>query len=294
MPLSMNRFAHIEAKLCNANSTNLGSFIEVIPRINHRYLEAHLLLPKHRRKLESQLRERLRKNLSLGKLDIALSLHTASNDNSALGVNSALLAQPSYAIEQIQEQLTNTAIINTLDILKWPGVVQKQDLDFNLVLAQSLQQFNTVIEQSLENQGHERQEQAKLIEQRLVAIYIQVTNIRATMAKIIQAQSDELTPKVAALQVELERDRLGQELVLRAQKSDGNAEFNRLDIYIMEVRRTVKQSGTIGRRLDVLKQQFNRDANTLPFIFNVSETTLAALKLNALIKKMRKQLESIK
>lgn len=293
MPFSMTGFARIETPLNSEDGKNWGTFCWEIRSVNHRYIETHFRLPEHLRELEPQLRERLRKTLARGKLDIALHLQVDSDNADKLSINGALVSQIVSAIEQIEDQLPSAAPINALDILRWNGVAQKQHLDRSQVLTQTLHQFDATLEQLLENRAREGQELAQLIEQRLVAISLQVTSVRTAMPKIIQAQRDRLIAKVAALQVELDDDRVEQEIVLLAQKADVDEELDRLDTHIIEVRRTLQQSGSIGRRLDFLMQELNREANTLSSKSIVSETTMAAVDLKVLIEQMREQIQNI-
>lgn len=294
MPLSMTGFSRLEAELTDKDNRNWGAFAWEIRSVNHRYLDTNFRLPEHLRELEPQLRERLRKALARGKLDIALHLHIDNSDSEAsLHINTPLVAQITSALEQIEYQLPNAAAINALDILKWPGVTQTQSLDREQLLGQTLQQFDAVIAQLIENRAREGAELAAHIEQRLVAIAEHVKNVREVMPSIIQAQRDKLSTRVAELNIELERDRLEQEIVLLVQKADVDEELDRLDTHIIEVRRTLKQSGSIGRRLDFLMQELNREANTLSSKSIVSETTLAAVELKVLIEQMREQIQNI-
>lgn len=293
MPLSMTGFSRIEAELTDHDNRNWGSFAWEIRSVNHRYLETNFRLPEHLRELEPAVRERLRKTLARGKLDIALHLHLDTDDASTLQINTPLVAQITSALEQIEDQLANAAAINALDILKWPGVSQQQCLGREQIVRQTLQHFDDAITQLIENRAREGAELAAHIEQRLVAIAEHVTSIRSAMPKIIQAQRDKLRDKVADLNIELERDRLEQEIVLLVQKADVDEELDRLDTHIIEVRRTLKQSGSIGRRLDFLMQELNREANTLSSKSIVSETTLAAVELKVLIEQMREQIQNI-
>lgn len=293
MPLSMTGFSRVEAELLDADKRNWGSFAWEVRSVNHRYLETAFRLPEHLRELEPQLRERLRKALARGKLDVALHLHIDNKSEAALHINTPLVAQITSALEQIEDQLPNAAAINALDILKWPGVAQTPSLDREQLLDQTLQQFDAAIAQLIENRAREGAELAAHIEQRLVAIAKNVDSVRAVMPNIIQAQRDKLSAKVAELSVELEQDRLEQEIVLLAQKADVDEELDRLDTHIIEVRRTLKQNGSIGRRLDFLMQELNREANTLSSKSIVSETTLAAVELKVLIEQMREQIQNI-
>lgn len=293
MPLSMTGFSRVEAELADQDSRSWGSFAWEIRSVNHRYLETSFRLPEHLKELEPQLRERLRKALARGKLDIALHLHIDNSSENTLQINTSLVAQISSALEQIEDQLANAAATNALEILKWPGVAQQQSLDRQQQLKQTLAKFDDAIKQLIDNRAREGAELAAHIEQRLSAIADHVSHVRTAMPKIIQAQRGKLNAKVAELNVELERDRLEQEIVLLVQKADVDEELDRLDTHIIEVRRTLKQSGSIGRRLDFLMQELNREANTLSSKSIVSETTLAAVELKVLIEQMREQIQNI-
>lgn len=294
MPLSMTGFSRIDAELTDTDNRNWGAFAWEIRSVNHRYLETNFRLPEHLRELEPQLRERLRKTLTRGKVDIALHLNIdGGGDDNSLRINTPLVAQITSALEQIEDQLPNAAPINAIDILKWPGVAQKQSLEREQLLSQTLQQFDAAIAQLIENRAREGAELATHIEQRLVAIAEHVKHVRAVMPNIIQAQRDKLSNKIAEISIELDRDRLEQEIVLLVQKADVDEELDRLDTHVIEVRRTLNQTGSIGRRLDFLMQELNREANTLSSKSIVSETTLAAVELKVLIEQMREQIQNI-
>lgn len=294
MPLSMTGFSRIDAELTDTDNRNWGAFAWEIRSVNHRYLETNFRLPEHLRELEPQLRERLRKTLTRGKVDIALHLNIdGGGDDNSLRINTPLVAQITSALEQIEDQLPNAAPINAIDILKWPGVAQKQSLEREQLLSQTLKQFDAAIVQLIENRAREGAELAAHIEQRLVAITEHVKHVRAVMPNIIQAQRDKLSNKIAEISIELDRDRLEQEIVLLVQKADVDEELDRLDTHVIEVRRTLNQTGSIGRRLDFLMQELNREANTLSSKSIVSETTLAAVELKVLIEQMREQIQNI-
>lgn len=305
MPLSMTGFARIESEIRypeagaetgaenGAGDKSWGNFNWELRSVNHRYLETSFRLPEHLRELEPQLRERLRKSLARGKVDVALHLHVNDQVSSSLAINTALVQQLGNAIEQIEAQLPNAAAISALDILKWPGVTKRQDLDREQVLAQTLAQFDAAIAELVAHRAREGAELAQLIEQRLVAISGHVVEVRAAMPNIINAQREKLNAKLAELHIEIDPARLEQEVVLLTQKADVDEELDRLDTHVLEVRRTLQQQGSIGRRLDFLMQELNREANTLSSKSIVSETTLAAVALKVLIEQMREQIQNI-
>lgn len=288
MPRSMTGFARREAKL------PWGTVIWEIRSVNHRYLEPGFRLPEDFRELEPALRELIRKALQRGKVEAALSIQWEQENDSELGVNLSRVSQLAGAAQQITEQLGELAApVNPLDILKWPGVMQKQEIDREAMQQAVLNLFGEALKQLIEYRAREGAELEQLILQRLDAVSAQVVAVRARLPEILQSQRDKLQAKIAALQVELDPERLEQEIVLLAQKADVDEELDRLDTHVIEVKRSLKQTDSLGRRLDFLMQELNREANTLSSKSIVSETTQAAVELKVLIEQMREQVQNI-
>ncbi|HEY7884634.1 MAG TPA: YicC/YloC family endoribonuclease, partial [Cellvibrionaceae bacterium] len=202
-------------------------------------------------------------------------------------------AQLADACDRIKQQMPNAAAVSPLEILRWPGVQKIQTLDRDTLLRTALELFDNALEQLGEHRSREGQELAGFIEQRLQAISEQVASVRQRLPEILAAQREKLQSKIAALDVELDPERLEQEIVLMAQKADVDEELDRLDTHIIEVRRSLKQNTSLGRRLDFLMQELNREANTLSSKSVVSETTQAAVELKVLIEQMREQVQNI-
>src|SRR5690606_15377220 len=144
---------------------------------------------------------------------------------------------------------------NPLDLLKWPGVIQKQELDRDSMQAAVLTVFDEALRLLIEHRSREGAELEQLILQRLDAVSAQVVAVRARLPEILQSQRDKLQTKIASLQVELDPERLEQEIVLLAQKADVDEELDRLDTHVIEVKRSLKQTDSLGRRLDFLMQE---------------------------------------
>ncbi len=286
-PRSMTAFARQEA------SFEWGTLTWEIKSVNHRYLEPHFRLPENLRQIEQGLRDQLRKHLNRGKIEASCHLQLSQGEQQAPAVNQDLLAQLGVAIEQVQKQVPEGASVNVLDILKWPGVLQQASFDQDALQASALEQFVIALKQLNDNRDREGAELQKFIEQRLDAIAEQVNSVRALMPNILSAQKTKLQSRLEELQAELDAERLEQEIVLVAQKADVDEELDRLDTHLIEVRRTLTQKGAIGRRLDFLMQELNREANTLSSKSIVSETTQAAVELKVLIEQMREQIQNI-
>lgn len=288
MPRSMTGFARREAKL------PWGTAIWEIRSVNHRYLEPSFRLPEDFREIEPGLRELMRKQLQRGKVEASLSIQWEQEGEAELGVNLARVSQLARAVQQVSGALGETAAkVNPLDVLKWPGVLQKQELDREALQAQVLALFEEALLQLIEHRSREGAELEQLILQRLDGVSAQVAAVRARLPDILQAQRDKLQAKIASLQVELDPERLEQEIALLAQKADVDEELDRLDTHVIEVKRSLKQTDSLGRRLDFLMQELNREANTLSSKSIVSETTQAAVELKVLIEQMREQVQNI-
>ena len=177
--------------------------------------------------------------------------------------------------------------------LRWPGVLQDTKLDMDAVKKAGLELFQQALAELIENRGREGVELASLIDQRLDAISEIVTDVRGKLPGILQAQRENLQARLDELQAELDPSRLEQEMVMLAQKADVDEEMDRLNTHVQEVKRVLKQKGPIGRRLDFLMQELNREANTLSSKSIVSDTTQSAVELKVLIEQMREQIQNI-
>lgn len=288
MPRSMTGFARREAKL------SWGTLVWEIRSVNHRYLEPSFRLPEDFREIEPHLRDAMRKALQRGKVEASLSVQWEQEGESELGVNLAKVAQLTKAAQQINGLLGEVAApVNALEILRWPGVIQKQELDREEMHTEALKLFASALDGLIEHRSREGAELEQLIVNRLDSVSAQVVKVRARMPEILAAQREKLQVKLAALQVELDPERLEQEVVLLAQKADVDEELDRLDTHVIEVKRSLKQTDSLGRRLDFLMQELNREANTLSSKSIVSDTTQAAVELKVLIEQMREQIQNI-
>tara|TARA_Y100000782_G_scaffold59111_1_gene65239 strand:- start:557 stop:1408 length:852 start_codon:yes stop_codon:yes gene_type:complete len=282
----MTAFARQEAE------QEWGSLSWEIRSVNHRYLEPHLRLPDNLKELEGFLREKLRKTLSRGKVECTLRF-TPEAKVQQLVVNEHYAKEVIQAAESVQGMLSNHQALDALELLRWPGVLQDTKLDMDLVKTSAKDLFGKALDDLLEGRSREGFELAVLINQRLDAISEIVAEVREKMPQILQNQRDNLAQRLEELKVELDESRLEQEMALLAQKADVDEEMDRLDTHVQEVRRVLKQKGPIGRRLDFLMQELNREANTLSSKSIVANTTQCAVELKVLIEQMREQIQNI-
>ena len=270
-----------------------GTLVWEIRSVNHRYLEPSFRIPDSLRHLEGTLREQLRNTVQRGKVETTLKFIGATNPDATININEALLSQLQATTAHIKAKIPNTAPLDPLDILKWPGIVIEREQDTKLIEEKTLELFSKTLAALQEQREREGAQLKQLIEDRLKALSTIVANIRNNMPQILEAQAVRIKTQFAELQLSVEPTRLEQEIVLVTQKADIHEEVDRLDTHVKEVLRTLDQNGQVGRRLDFLMQELNREANTICSKAIVTATTFDAVELKVLIEQMREQIQNI-
>ncbi len=283
---SMTAFARVES------AGPWGTLSWELRSVNHRYLEPHLRLPEAFRDLEGGVREALRQALARGKVECTLRLAEESSGK-ALQVDRERAAQVVAAAEAVAALIRQPAPLNPLEVLAWPGVLVADAADPQALNAAALALFEQALAELKAGREREGAALAALLEERLAAILEEVDSLRELVPQMLAAQRQKIENRFAELRAELDPQRLEQELVLLAQKSDVAEELDRLSTHVREVRRVLKAGGGAGRRLDFLMQELNREANTLGSKAFDPRSTQAAVNLKVLIEQMREQVQNI-
>lgn len=263
-----------------------------IKAVNHRYLEISPRLPDALRLLENAVRERCRKALARGKVEVTLRYQQDASD-ADLELNEPLVKQLSEISRRVGDLVQHPGQVNPMEILRHPGVLSTRELDVDLLQRESLTLLDEALQALIDTRSREGEQLGKLIEERLDGIITQVEIVKTAVPRIKEAQRERLRSRIQDVIDSPDPDRLEQELVLLAQKMDVDEELDRLLTHVTEVRRILKKGGHIGRRLDFLMQELNREANTLGSKSVDSETTAAAVELKVLIEQMREQIQNI-
>lgn len=261
--------------------------------VNHRYLEISLRLPEELRSLEAAIRECVSRRLRRGKVDGFLRYRPAAVALGGLQLNHELISALLQVRDEVEALLENPARTPPLEILRWPGVLQPPKADLGRLEQETLMLLEQTLDELVEVRGREGDSMKVIIERRCDAISAALLKARAVMPAILTAQRDKIVTRVAELQVTLESDRLAQEIALITQKSDVAEELDRIEMHIKEVRRVLGQSEPVGRRLDFLMQELNREANTLGSKSLSIETTSVAIEMKVLIEQIREQVQNI-
>jgi len=286
MTLSMTAFARTDTQ------TELGTYSWEIRSVNSRYLELHFRLPDVLRSIEGPLREQLRNSLTRGKVECSLKF-TANQAQQSLSINEDLVAQINQAADQVHGVIGPGNALSALEILKWPGVISQGNLDLEAASQESLTAFGAALTQLIEMRKREGQALNVFIHQRLDGIAEQVKIVRDILPEILITQRNNLKAKLAELVDKVDPDRIEQEMVILLQKADVDEELDRLEAHLEEVTRILKQKGAIGRRLDFMMQELNREANTLSSKSISHLTTQISVELKVLVEQMREQIQNI-
>ncbi len=261
--------------------------------VNHRYLEISLRMPEALRTLEIGARERITKQLKRGKVDGFLRFQPLETSAVGMQLNREVVDALLLAHDEVETLLENPGRTAALDILRWPGVLQNAETDLSALKKETLALLALALDDLVETRAREGMGMKALIEQRCDAMAAEVAKVRAVMPDILKTQQNKLTARVAELQVELAPERLAQEIAMMMQKSDVAEELDRIEVHLEEVRRVLGQREPVGRRLDFLMQELNREANTLGSKSISTESTSVAVEMKVLIEQMREQVQNI-
>lgn len=282
---SMTSFARVQ------NKGDFGAFSIEIRTVNQRFLDISLRLPEVVRSLEGDIREKLRDALARGKVELSVRFEPGLTTTD-IQINTALTKQLIAASETIRDFATD-AQLSLTDIMQWPGVLQTPDVDMDIIKPAFFETLDQALDALNEARAREGEALANLIQARLTQIRDHVERIRPHVATLMDAQREKLCQRIQDAKIEVDNNRLEQELVMWAQKADVTEELDRLDTHVDEVARTLQKGGPMGRRLDFLMQELNREANTLSSKAVSLVTTHAAVETKVLIEQMREQVQNI-
>lgn len=283
---SMTAYANTES------SGPLGVLSCEIRSVNHRYLELGLRLPEELRPLESMLRERVAQKVARGKVDLSFRFKPATAGAAQIQLDEAVLAQ--YAALSHRLHAAFPGMANSFaEILRLPGVLREQETDGDELFALAKDRLDATLDEFLAARGREGGKLAQNMIDRLDAIEAILLQLRGWLPEIRAALKARLMGKLADLPMPLDPGRLEQELVLNLQKMDVDEELDRLDSHIAEARRILSLPDAVGRRLDFLLQEFNREANTLGSKSVDPKTSQAAVELKVLIEQIREQVQNL-
>jgi uncharacterized protein (TIGR00255 family) len=270
-----------------------GNVTWEIKSVNQRFLEPNFRMPESFRHLEFELRNVLRKRLNRGKLDCTLRIEMNPKHAGRMKLDQEMAQQLLTAHEELQVLAQDNQSADLVQLMRWPGLLQQEEADTNTMEKDVKQAFSQAVDQLIEVRQREGEALAATIEQRLKGISEEVAKVQQQMPDVIKWQRERIINRFEEAKVELDQERLEQEMVFLAQKVDVAEEIDRLNTHVTECLRLIKDKGPVGRRLDFLMQEFNREANTLGSKSINADITNSSVEIKVLIEQMREQVQNI-
>lgn len=287
MIFSMTGFAALEREITN------GVLIVELRSVNHRYLELQLKLDDNLRSFEPLVRELVTAKLGRGKVECRLSLMQRADRAMQAELDDSVLQQLAKMMAKAQQHFPQSQPLSAADILRWPGVVISDGVD-NAMLADEIRASLTqVLQELVDSRSREGAKLKVLILERLAAMEKLVEQLKPLLPLQIKAYQERLTAKLQEAMKSLDEERIRQELIMFAQRTDVDEELTRLSAHIGEVKRILDADSAAGKRLDFLMQELNREANTLGSKSVSTEVSQVSMALKVLIEQMREQIQNI-
>lgn len=283
---SMTAFGRLETTL------DAGTLSWELRAVNHRYLDVTVRMPEELRALEPTVRARVAKRVSRGKLECNLRFNRGDNGGGA-ALDPAAARAAIEAIASLNALLDEPAKPRVADLLRWPGVLQQSSPDLAPVREAALELFERTLDDFVATREREGEATGQMLRDRCRAIAEIVEQVAASRPAVVERQKQKLQAKLAELGAEADPARLEQELVFAAQRLDIDEELDRLRAHLAETDKVLQRREPVGRRLDFLMQEFNREANTLGSKSSDATTTQWAVDLKVLIEQMREQVQNL-
>lgn len=284
---SMTAYGRVE------NSEGQNSISCEIRSVNHRYSEISIRLPEELRPLEQKIRDHISGKIKRGKIECNIRIEKHNAYDEALSINQDLLKNIIEASKRINSDLSTSAPLDSLDLLRWPGVLEKSTLDVKEIDKLLFPLVNEAIDIVVDTRQREGEKIKKMLTDRCTKIKEIINNVQKQIPDILKNYRKKLTQRVQEISDEIDNDRLEQELLFLSQKADIEEEIDRLGAHVDEVVRVIDRKEPVGRRLDFLMQEMNRESNTLGSKSNHIYTSNASVELKVVIEQMREQIQNI-
>jgi uncharacterized protein (TIGR00255 family) len=261
--------------------------------VNHRYLDLQFRLPEDLRPLEPGLREIIVARLQRGKIECRIGLNPLPAAQKALELNNEVLKQLRALSEKLRVAWPSVPGLTAADILRWPGMLGSDTVSLDEMRAACHAALQSVLEEFTASRAREGEKLKDLLLERVTSMEERVATVAPRMPQVLAAFQEKLTTRLREAMAADDDERIRQEITLFANRIDVDEELSRLVTHFSEIRRILAAGGAVGKRLDFLMQELNREANTLGSKSVDVEVTRVSLDLKLLIEQMREQIQNI-
>ncbi len=287
MIYSMTGFAAVAAEL------DAGSLALELRSVNHRYLDLQLRMPDELRVLEPALRESIAAQLTRGKVECRIVFSARQSEQRPARLNQALLRQLAQWSDEVQNILPEARSMSVADVLQWNGMLENATMAADALRATVLELLQQALHEFAAAREREGGKLSTFLLQRVAQIEALCTTVAPRIPAAIKAYEEKLATRLREALQNADNERLHQEISLFASKVDVDEELSRLQAHLAEMKRILGQGGTVGKRLDFLMQELNREANTLGSKSVDAEVSRASMEMKLLIEQMREQIQNI-
>lgn len=272
----------------------LGALTFELRSVNHRYLEVTLRLPEEFRPLEAAMRERVAAQVARGKVELGLRFHREGAATAGYEVNGDMVAALGKAARDAEGHWPGAlGGMNMADVLRWPGALTEVAADLGPLHEAAMALLDTALADLVAHREREGERLAAMLTERLDGVAHEVAGLRTRIGDINDGLLRKMRERIEAMDMPVDQGRLEQEVAVLAQKADVAEELDRLDSHVAEGRDALALGEPVGRRLDFLMQEFNREANTLASKSQDASSTKASVELKVLIEQMREQVQNV-
>jgi uncharacterized protein (TIGR00255 family) len=284
---SMTGFARQSAE------SEFGTLTWELRTVNHRYLDVQFRLPEELRPKEQAFKQQVSAVLNRGKVECSLHMQRSPDRQAEMQLDMDLVRLIRDRVSEISSEVPDTTPLNPVDILRWPGVIAEPKVDAEPLIAEAVGLLDATLAAMTSMRASEGERIATMLETRCADIAAIATSVRKRMPEVLDAARGKQRERIERIDVVADPARLEVELALLAQKLDVDEELDRLESHLVEIRQALQSEEPVGRRLDFLMQELNREANTLGSKSADAETTKAAVELKVLVEQMREQIQNV-
>ncbi len=278
-------------------SNEFGDIIIELRSVNHRYLETGFKLPEDFKAKESDFKKAIAHSASRGKIELSLRYTLNQHQNSQIQINEQKVRHLLQAEQHILSINQGGIGLNVNDILNWPGIIAEETKDTTPLFALADQTLEAALKDFIQGREKEGKALQQMISTRCDEMSQIIKTLETHRPQMMQQLENKwrktLHEKMSKWEEGIEPGRLEQEMAIIVQKLDVDEEFDRLHTHLKEVKDVLNRDDAVGRRLDFLMQELNREANTLSSKSHDSKTTQLAVDLKVLIEQMREQVQNI-
>lgn len=261
--------------------------------VNHRYLDVQMRLPEELRIIEPQMRELIAGKVTRGKVECRIGLNQSDNETLQLELNRDTVQRLLAVSAEVRELAPQIRELGMGELLRWPGILKSNSLPPEALQQLCLSGLQAVLGDFRDTRAREGSKLAQVLQERIGSMETIINEVKPRLPVILEAYRQKLAARLQEALGNVDDERIKQEFALFAQKIDVDEELERLTTHLTEVRRILKTGGQVGKRLDFLMQELNREANTLGSKSVSTDTTQASVELKVLIEQMREQIQNV-